>query len=59
MRQFAWYSPQHNVIVLQSFMQDCRIAFEWDINDMNVFIREFGQHCNPMEMTMWIPLGEL
>lgn len=54
MRQFAWYSPEINVIILQTFMEGCDIAFEWDLVDMidhlqGAYVWDF----------LWIPLGEL
>ena len=54
MRQFAWYSPEINCIVLQTFMEDCEIMFEWGHNDA------FEHHpFNYVDDYSWIPLGEL
>jgi len=59
MRQYVWYSPEFNIIVLQSIMDDCLIGFEWSQIDLWEFAERFGTECNPMEMTTWIPMGEL
>lgn len=53
MRQFAWYSPELDVIVLQSFMQDCYINFEWGLENMDVY------YSGATEQTLWMPLGEI
>jgi hypothetical protein len=58
MRQYAWYSPELNVIVLQSIMEDCYIVFEWDNCDLYLqFNGNFDD--DPMGRSLWIPLGEL
>jgi hypothetical protein len=56
MREYAWYSPEINVIVFQSIMKDYYIAFEWKHSDM----------CEHLEWPdieidsyLWIPLGEV
>ena len=59
MRQYAWYSPEMNAIVLQSIMEDCRIVFEWDYNDFYVLYSPYEDDIDPMELTLWFPLGEL
>jgi hypothetical protein len=30
MRQYIWYSPQYNIFVLQTIVEGCMIAFEWN-----------------------------
>ena len=57
MRQYAWYSPELNVIVLHCIMEDCWIAFEWASEDL----WEMALHLvpDPMIETLWLPLGEL
>lgn len=59
MRQFAWYSPEFDVIVLQSIMEDCYITFEWDHLDLCWVIDVFGYGVDPMCTTTWLPLGEV
>jgi hypothetical protein len=59
MREYAWYSPEHNWIVFQYIMEDCYIAFEWDIFNMHEAEMMWGTDCDPMCETTWIPLGEL
>lgn len=55
MRQYAWYSPELNIIVFQSIMPECHIAFEWDIDDL----WKYNLEEDPMSHFLWIPLGEL
>lgn len=58
MKQFAWYSPEFDVIVLQRF--DCPdfICFEWGNADFCDLYDRFG--CtDPLSMTLWFPLGEI
>lgn len=59
MRQYAWYSPEYNWIVLQTIFDECRIIFEWDFQDMCEARSFFGEIDSPMTQTTWIPLGEL
>lgn len=59
MRQYAFYSPEYNWIILQSIMDDCYIAFEWDHVDVVEAVRIFGDSEDPIYKTTWIPLGEL
>lgn len=59
MRQYAWYSPEFNVIILQCIMEDCVISFEWDLYDMYVVKVGLGCSEDPLRLTSWIPLGEL
>lgn len=58
MRQYAWYSPDLNVIVLQTILGGCNIAFEWDWMDIAEIVRG-RRGCDAMEFGVWIPLGEL
>ena len=57
MRQYAWYSPGLDTIVLQTIMDSCVINFEWD-PEVLVIMYQYGIN-NPMKNTGWIPLGEL
>lgn len=62
MRQYAWYSPEFNVIVLQAIIDECYIAFEWenlDMYEVSMFSCPDDQERDPMTMTTWIPLGEV
>jgi hypothetical protein len=58
-RQYAWYSPELNVIALQSIMEDCHIMFEWDSGDMYYAQLALGIGSDPMDEVLWIALGEL
>lgn len=66
MTQYAWYSPALDVIVLQTFMEECYISFEWsplDLHNMMTIATELGLDTdtfNPMQYAgAWYPLGEL
>ncbi len=59
MREYAWYSPEHNWIVFQWIMDGCYIAFEWDSLDAYDAANMWGTECEPMGKTTWIPLGEV
>lgn len=60
MRQFAWYSPEFDVIVLQWFMEECYISFEWDPEELyKIISSKFGVEEELMSKTLWFPLGEL
>lgn len=62
MRQYAWYSPELDVIIFQTIMEDCYISFEWDWFDMNAVMTvdgKFNGEIKPIEQGTWIPLGEL
>lgn len=58
MRQYAWYSPELDVIVLQSIMNECYIAFEWSPHDMWGLYDDCGNQ-DPMDCYLWMPMGEL
>ena len=58
MRQYAWYSPEINVIVLQSIMEDCYICFEWDHPDMCEHLN-LDNEFKEINDFSWIPLGEI
>lgn len=58
MRQYAWYSPELNVIVLQSITDGCRIAFEWGWHDV-AKLQSLESKEDPMQRYLWLPLGEL
>lgn len=58
MRQFAWYCPETNVIILQSIMEDCHICFEWGPQDLTDEYIENGESCGAY-LYFWMPLGEL
>ncbi len=57
MRQYAWYSPEINVIALQSIMEDCHISFEWGADDAYEHLRYLDG--TSVDDFLWIPLGEL
>lgn len=59
MRQYAWYSPEFNVIILQCIVEDREICFEWDWWDICKLKVMAGEIEDPMRLTGWIPLGEL
>jgi hypothetical protein len=59
MRQYAWYSPELDVIVLQYIIEDCYIAFEWDIQDLWLHRHCMDTGIDPMHNHLWTPLGEL
>lgn len=59
MRQYAWYSPELDVLVLQTIMEDCHIAFEWDWSNMSAIASWNVTVEDPMLLTAWMPLGEL
>ena len=59
MRQYLWYSPELNIIVFQSIMPECHIAFEWDFADMYGVQWAYNLEEDPMSRFLWIPLGEL
>ena len=58
MRQFAWYSPELELIILQTIMDDCTISFECDINDIGEAINYFGGEFSVSDC-LWMPLGEI
>lgn len=61
-REYAWCSPEENVIVIQFIMEYCYIAFEWGHEDLYNFGNKhslFDIDKNPMHCTTWIPLGEV
>lgn len=55
MRQYVWYSPEINVIIFQTIMEDCIIVFEWGYSDMYKHLNETTE----VSDFLWIPLGEL
>lgn len=59
MRQYAWYSPAKNIILLQSIMEECKISFEWGHEDMGKHLQEYGYEVDPLEGILLVPLGEL
>lgn len=59
MREYCWYSAEHDWIVFQLICQCCDIYFEWDYADMIEATNIWGTDCEPMEKTTWIPLGEV
>jgi len=59
MRQFAWYSPELNVIVMQLIMEECYISFEWDHCDICEVALSIGLEVEPMGKFLWLPLGEI
>ena len=59
MREYAWYSPEYDFIVFQIIINDCYIAYEWGGADMYEIYLIYGPHVNPMQSTLWMPLGEL
>ena len=59
MRQYAWYSPDLNIIVFQSIMPECHIAFEGYFADMFDVQYTYKLEEDPMSWFTWIPLGEL
>ena len=59
MRQFAWYSPELDVIVLQSLFEGCELHFQWGNLDFYEAFRRNNFQEDMMEMTLWVPLGEL
>lgn len=59
MREYAWYSPEHNWIVFQFICEGCEIAFEWHYLDMHEAYIMWGEESDPMRETTWIPLGEV
>lgn len=58
MRQFAWYSPELDVIMLQSIMEDCYIMFEWDGGDLH-HVQQGYDIIEPSDHFLWMPLGEV
>lgn len=58
-RKYVWYNPEYDWIVLQTIMEDCIIAFEWDIGDFQEAIEIFGRDKDPFYETTWMPVGEL
>lgn len=59
MRQYAWYSPELDVIVLQTIRDGwCRTTFEWYWYDL-ADVRVMGSLEDPMQRYLWLPLGEL
>lgn len=58
MRQYAWYSPEFNAIVLQTFMEDCEIVFEWGQDDIYGIYKQCDG-LDPILYSLWTPLGEL
>lgn len=59
MRQYAWYSPEFDVIVFQLIMEDCYIPFEWASLDAHQVASVLGFGEEPMQKILWMPLGEL
>jgi len=63
-RKYIWYNPEYDWIVLQTIMEDCIIAFEWDFGDFQEAIEIFGleefcRYRDPISETAWMPVGEL
>ena len=59
MRLYAWYSPELDVIVLQTIMQDCHICFEWSYNDLSELCEFYDKDEDPIQAHLWMPLGEI
>lgn len=58
MRQYAWYSPELDVIALQTIIEDREVVFEFDCNDaVSLLTNLYGE--DPMQQTLWFPLGEV
>ena len=58
MRQYAWYSPEINVIVFQDIMEGYYIVFEWKHSDMCEHLN-LESECKEVDDFLWMPLGEL
>ncbi len=64
MRQYAWYSPEIDTIILQTIVDDCYIAFEWDWTDM-IDATEYAElnyatlRNDLTEYFLWFPIGEI
>jgi len=56
--KYAWYSPDLDVIVLQTFIDGCAVSFEWDWTQMVEALHVCSDE-DPMNRGLWIPLGEL
>jgi hypothetical protein len=59
MREYAWYSPELDIITFQSIMESCTIVFEFNFNDLVEIHNILENAEDPIQQTMWIPLGEL
>lgn len=64
MRQFAWYSPELDIIILQYIMENFCIAFEWsweDAYDLRVKYPDLmlSDEIDISQSFLWMPLGEL
>lgn len=59
MIQFAWYSPELDTIVLHTFGSECCVIFEWDGKVLVSLRLENGDDIDPMQLTLWFPLGML
>ena len=62
MRQYAWYSPELDVIILQCIISDdFAICFGWDDVDMHeaTWRFPFDGETDLSQKVLWMPLGEL
>lgn len=58
MKQFAWYSPEIDIIILQIFEVD-EIYFSWLLGDTAIVVSCNIANAPWLELCLWIPLGEL
>lgn len=60
MREYAWYCPEIDCIVIQMIMEDCYISFSWDHWDLYYISHWIDlEKQEPMEEFLFLPLGEL
>jgi hypothetical protein len=59
MRQYAWYSSELDVLILQTIIDGCEISFEWGYVDACETIDIYGPDESILSKVSWIPLGEL
>ena len=57
MREYAWYSPEIDVIVFQSIKQYYYISFEWE-QGLEAFAHVEWPDIE-IDSYLWIPLGEV
>lgn len=60
-REFAFYCPELDCIVIQHIMDGCHIVFEWDLDDF-LQVYEYLKDTNiddPLEVYSLMPLGEV
>lgn len=61
-RQYAFYVPEMDAIIIQHILNKCEIVFEWSLEDsMNLYEKGIFQHPldYPMDVLPMIALGEI